>query len=88
MSHIHQDTATYSAGLSLDLPIDRLAERNSYRRTLISLERQQRSFIALRDQITSNVRDALRAIRSATIRGLRSSPRSRRARAAISGAPA
>jgi outer membrane protein TolC len=66
-SHIDNDTSTYSAGVLLDLPIDRLAERNIYRRSLISLERSQRSFERLRDQVSAAARDALRSIRSAQI---------------------
>ena len=31
---------TYSAGVSLDLPLDRVAERNAYRAALIDLERR------------------------------------------------
>ena len=58
---------TYSAGLTLDLPIDRVAERNAYRRSLISLERSQRSFISLKDAITTQVRDTIRGIRSAEL---------------------
>ena len=58
---------TYSAGLTLDLPLDRVAERNAYRRALISLERSQRNFVAQKDAVTAQVRDALRGIRSAEI---------------------
>lgn len=57
----------YSAGLNLDLPLDRLAERNVYRRALISFDRSQRSFAELRDAIAAEVRGDVRGIRSAQI---------------------
>ena len=34
---------TYSAGVTLDLPIDRVAERNAYRRALIGFQQSQRT---------------------------------------------
>lgn len=55
----------YSAGLNLDLPVDRLQERNAYRRALIMLERAQRQWQATRDTVVAEVRQAVRAIRSA-----------------------
>ena len=63
-SNIEDRTLTYTAGVSIDLPIDRLAERNALRRALISFQRAQRSFSLLKDQISSQVRDDLRVIRS------------------------
>lgn len=62
---INDDTLTYSASLDLDLPIDRLQQRNSYRRALISLERSQRNVTLTRDRIVSDVHEAMRGIRSA-----------------------
>ena len=38
-SHIGSRTAEYSAAVTLDWPLDRLRERNIYRRALIALER-------------------------------------------------
>lgn len=58
-------TGTYSAGVTLDLPIDRLAERNAYRRSLINLQRAQRSYATLRDTVSVSARNAMRRIRSA-----------------------
>ncbi len=65
--YLNDDTVRYSAGLNLNLPVDRLAERNIYRRSLISLERAQRNLSALNDQVTAEVRDSLRQIRSAQV---------------------
>jgi outer membrane protein TolC len=56
---------TYSAGVTIDLPVDRVAERNAYRASLIALQRSQRSYDLQRDQIAVNARDALRGIASA-----------------------
>lgn len=58
-------TGTYSAGLNLDLPVDRVAERNEYRASLIALERADRNFRGLRDQVIVDVRDSIRTIYSA-----------------------
>ena len=45
------DEGSYSAGLSLDLPIDRTQERNAYRQALIAYERQKRSLSLFKDNI-------------------------------------
>ena len=58
-------TQTYSAGVTLDWPVDRVAERNAYRRSLIQLERSHRAYSLARDQVMTDVRDAVRGIRSA-----------------------
>lgn len=58
-------TLTYSAGVTLELPIDRLAERNILRRALIGFQQTQRQFDELRDRVTADVRSAVRGIRSA-----------------------
>lgn len=54
------DDTSWSAGLGLDLPIDRIPERNSYRRSLITLEATRRDVEREADQIRVNVRDAVR----------------------------
>ena len=58
-------TLTYSAGVTLDIPIDRLSERNAYRRALINFERAQRAFEELRDRVTADVKEDVRSIRTA-----------------------
>lgn len=58
-------TLDYDAALTLDLPVDRLPERNAYRRSLIGLEQSKRRLVDLRETILSDVRAAERAIRSA-----------------------
>lgn len=62
---IRGDTATYGASIRLGLPLDRVAERNAYRRALIRLERAQRDFELLRDVVSADARDAVRGIESA-----------------------
>jgi outer membrane protein TolC len=58
-------TLEYSAGVQLDLPVDRVAERNTYRATLIGFDRAQRNLEETRDQVTAQVRADARGIRSA-----------------------
>jgi outer membrane protein TolC len=50
----------WSLGLSFDLPVDRLPERNLYRSSLLDLDVARRREEALRDDILSQVRDDLR----------------------------
>lgn len=50
----------YSAGLDVDLPLDKKSERNAYRRRLIELANTIRSKQRLQDNIVLNVRDTLR----------------------------
>jgi hypothetical protein len=60
-------SARYAAGIEVDLPIDHLDERNTYRRSLIGLQRAQRNYELLRDQIGIDARDALRTIATAEL---------------------
>jgi outer membrane protein TolC len=52
----------YSALLGLDLPIERTAERNNYRTSLINLEVATRNVQTLEDQIKSSLRSELRTL--------------------------
>ncbi len=54
------DRARYAALLTLDLPIERTAERNAYRNSFILLEQQTRDFQILEDRIKLNIRSGLR----------------------------
>jgi len=56
---------SYSAGLDVSLPVERTAERNTYRRTLIELERARRAADDLRDQVRLQVRQAWRNLQEA-----------------------
>lgn len=60
-------TGRYAAGVTLDWPLDRVAERNSYRRALIALQRAQRSYEETRERVGLDARDALREIRTSEL---------------------
>jgi len=62
---LSEDRTTWSAGLVLDLPLDRKAERNAYRRALIQLDAFHREFEEEADRIEADVRDALRTAANA-----------------------
>jgi hypothetical protein len=47
-------TSTYTARLDLDLPLDRVAERNVYRRSLINVRAAQRNLEDLQDRVSAN----------------------------------
>jgi outer membrane protein TolC len=49
-------------GLALDTPLNRLAERNNYRASLIAYQQARRSFMALDDQIQAAVRQDIRQL--------------------------
>ena len=59
---IHFEGGRYAALLSLDLPIERTAERNAYRKSLMDLERATRSVQTLDDQIKLAIRNELRTL--------------------------
>lgn len=56
---------TYSFGLGADLPLDRKAERNTYREALITLEQQQRQYENDADTVKLEVRQAYRDLEEA-----------------------
>jgi len=60
-------TLSYSGGITLDLPVDRLAERNTYRTALINFAQAQRSLIDQTENVKSAVRDNLRLIQAAEL---------------------
>ncbi|MCZ6597381.1 MAG: TolC family protein [Planctomycetota bacterium] len=55
----------WSGSLSLDLPIDRLPERNAYRAALIRREAALRAHEQSTDDVIADVRDALRRLEAA-----------------------
>jgi outer membrane protein TolC len=55
----------YSAGLSLELPVDQMLERNNYRRTLIDYEAAVRGYESTVDTVKLQVLDAWRAMQEA-----------------------
>ena len=56
------DRYNWNAGLNLNLPLERKAERNAYRSALITLEQSRRSFELRADEIKLQVRDGWRAL--------------------------
>jgi outer membrane protein TolC len=56
------DGGRYAALLSLDLPIERTRERNTFRNSLINLERATRNVQDLEDQIKLAIRTELRTL--------------------------
>jgi outer membrane protein TolC len=60
-----QQTASmrnYTGLLSINLPFDRVSERNAYRKSYIALEQAVRSFQSLEDNIKQSVRQDLRTM--------------------------
>jgi outer membrane protein TolC len=58
----------YALGLEADLPLDRLAERNAYRESLITLTQTQRRYDLDRDNTALEVRQAYRQLDEAAQR--------------------
>ncbi|MCH7918487.1 MAG: TolC family protein [Planctomycetes bacterium] len=56
-----QDDRT-QVGLSFDLPLNRRAQRNSYRRALIEYQEGRRGLMALEDNIKFDIRSGLRSL--------------------------
>jgi len=54
------DKGVYSGLLTLNLPVERTSERNSYRKSIISLERAVRNVQILEDRVKLNIRNKLR----------------------------
>jgi outer membrane protein TolC len=46
----------YTVGVAFDSPLNRMAERNAYRESLIAYEQSRRNFMALDDRIQASVR--------------------------------
>lgn len=58
----------YEAGLELNLPLDRVAEQNVYRKALITLNQNQRQYEQAADTVTLEVRQAYRDLAEASER--------------------
>ncbi len=56
------ENGTWRAGATLDLPVDKLQERNAYRRALIQQDVQVRTVSLSEDQVRQDVRNALRRL--------------------------
>jgi outer membrane protein TolC len=56
------DASSYSVGLAIDGPLNRMAERNAYRASLITYQRAKRAYVALSDQVELQIRRDLRQL--------------------------
>lgn len=56
------DRTGYRTGLRLDLPLDRVAERNALRKSQIALQQAQRALEEAKDIISLQVREAIREV--------------------------
>ena len=65
---IQFDEGNYRVGMDLDLPLERTAERNAYRQTLLSLEEQNRNYTQATDQVTLEVLRSLRQVQASAAR--------------------
>src|SRR5262249_21663638 len=59
------DLIDYGVGVSVDLPLDRLQERNTYRASLIANQQATRDLAELEDVVKQEVREDLRTVRHA-----------------------
>jgi len=57
------DQLNYSTGLNFEWPLDRVAERNTYRTSLINLDRAKRGVDTAEDLVAGQVRSSLRTVR-------------------------
>jgi outer membrane protein TolC len=58
--YFERQDAQFTVGATLDLPIDRLRERNIYREALINRDQARRDSVELADSITADIRASLR----------------------------
>ena len=56
------DQSDFRLGLRFDTPLDRVAERNAYRASLINYQRQRRAYIEFEDNVRNDVRFAWRQL--------------------------
>ena len=66
VSALSTESSSVDVGLELDMPLDRKAERNMYRKSLIALQRQRRNLAQSRDNISHAIRQAYRNLTNAS----------------------
>lgn len=66
-ANVNLDDLRYSVGLELDLPLDRLRERNDYRTVLINFESQLRTLSLTLDRYRQRIDGGLRALEEARL---------------------
>jgi len=62
---LRMEDVDWKVALGIDLPVDRIPERNAYRSALISLDASRRAAEESADQVTSDLRNALRFLDAA-----------------------
>lgn len=60
--HFREDDETWDLGVDLEIPLDRKAERNTYRSSIIGLRRAERGYDEALDRVRLQVRRARRQI--------------------------
>ena len=63
--HFRDENDTISATMALELPLDRKAERNAYRRSLINLDVTERNYVEQLDRTKLDVRESWRSLKQA-----------------------
>ena len=59
-AHLRPDEGNYSALIDVDIPLERTAQRNAYRTSLIGMEQAVRNLQATEDRLKLEVRNDLR----------------------------
>lgn len=62
LAEFHPDASRLTFGLQFDTPVNRLAERNQYRETLINYQRARRNYMLFEDRVTQSIRNTLRIV--------------------------
>ncbi len=58
----NSELVTYRAGLRLEIPLDRVAERNALRRSQITLQQAERNYEEAKDTVSLQVRESMRQV--------------------------
>ncbi|MBL8749311.1 MAG: TolC family protein [Planctomycetes bacterium] len=64
IGHAAPDEWSSSVGLTMEVPLQRKAQRNAYRSSLIALEQARRGLQLREDQLDLDIRDAMRSLKS------------------------
>jgi outer membrane protein TolC len=62
MADYHDDRATWRSALNLEVPLDRVEERNALRGALINKERAVRNYSQSRDQVAAQISQTMRQV--------------------------
>jgi outer membrane protein TolC len=62
VTHFDTRNGHATAGVTIDTPLDRLRERNTYRESLVDYQRARRSYIDFEDNVSQSLRNTLRLV--------------------------